>query len=57
MEDYENLQKYISEYFGDKTKKKELEFELHAYPNLYDEIAKYRSYGIPKRYKNAVKKI
>lgn len=37
--------------------KKELEFELHAYPNLYDEIAKYRSYGIPKRYKNAVKKI
>lgn len=48
------LQKDISEYY-DKTKE-ELETELFPYnPELFNEIAKYREFGVPKRYKNAVK--
>lgn len=56
MSKYKDLQKYISEYFSNKTKK-ELENELfYENPELFNEIAKYRQYGIPKRYKDAVKK-
>lgn len=56
MGKYKNLQKYFSEYLGDKTKK-ELERELFpTHPELFYEVAKYRKYGIPKVYKKAVKK-
>lgn len=50
---YKDIQKYISDYFGDKSKK-ELEDELfYTNPELFNEIAKYRKYGIPKKYKKA----
>ena len=56
MREYENLQKYVSDYFGDKTKK-ELESDLfYSNPELFYEIAKYRKYGMPKVFKKAIKK-
>lgn len=56
MGKYKDLQKYVSDYFGDKSKE-ELQKELFFYhPELFNEIAKYRGYGIPKAYKNATKK-
>ena len=56
MGQYEDLQKYFSEYLGDKTKK-ELEDELfYSYPKLFNEVAKYRKYGVPKKFKEASKK-
>lgn len=56
MGKYKNLQKYISEYFKDKSKE-DLEEELfYSNPELFNEISKYRQYGIAKRYKKACKK-
>ena len=56
MNEYKNLQRIISDYFKDKTKEdleKEIFFDS---PELFYEIAKYRNFGMPKRYTNAVKK-
>ncbi len=55
MGDCENLQKYISEYVGDKPID-EWKLEFQDNPELYYEIAKYKGYGVPKRYKKAVNK-
>ncbi len=56
MSKYKDLQKNFSRYLGDKTKK-ELENELFLpHPELFNEVAKYRRYGVPKVYKNACKK-
>jgi len=56
MSSYKQLQKYVSEYFKDKSKD-DLSKELFPYhPELFNEIAKYRKYGMPSRYKKAVKK-
>lgn len=53
---YKELQKLVSDYFGDKTKK-DLEKELfYTNPELFYEIAKYRKFGIPKAYRKALKK-
>lgn len=53
---YKDAQKHISEYFADKDRK-QLEKELfYTNPELFNEIAKYRNYGLPKRYRNAAKK-
>ena len=56
MGKYKDLQKIVSDYFGDKSKE-ELEKELFPYhPELFNEIAKYRKYGLPKAYREAIKK-
>ena len=53
---YKDLIKEISEYFADKSKE-ELENEVfYSNPELFNEIAKYRNYGMPKRYRNACNK-
>ena len=55
MSKYKKLQRNFSKYLGDKTKK-DLEQELFLqYPELFNEVAKYRRYGVPKVYKNACK--
>ncbi|WP_405264736.1 CDP-glycerol glycerophosphotransferase family protein [Methanobrevibacter sp.] len=55
MSKYKDLQKNFSRYLGDKTKK-DLENELFLdYPELFNEVAKYRRYGVPKVYKQACK--
>ncbi len=56
MGKYKDLQKYISEYFKDESKK-DLERGLfYSNPELFYEIAKYRKYGMPKKYRQAIKK-
>ena len=55
MSKYKDLQKNFSRYLGDKTKK-DLENELFLdHPELFNEVAKYRRYGVPKVYKQACK--